>query len=277
MTWYKAQGSQYDVVIFVTPPETIWALTCQENYTVVSRPKKKCFLIGPLHAFDNEKVRSEAPKRVTLLEYLLPKTDSTSEELSKKQLNLIEHSIKTNNRKKISKELRFQVWCKHCDKDSMKGDCYVCGVVIHFQNFDVCHIQSVFEGGQNSLNNLVPGCHSCNLKMGTENLEDYKNRVTIEKDQEEDTNDYDEHELICILEFMEDVSRYFFGVTKLLEGLKGCSEKHAITHARHFGKFASTDKLLIKEMMNYLVKTNQLEMTERFFPDGRSYTTFVFV
>jgi 5-methylcytosine-specific restriction endonuclease McrA len=48
-------------------------------------------------------------------------------------------------------------------------------------NFEACHIISKKNGGNDELDNLVAGCIKCNRRMGTENLETYKNRIYPEK------------------------------------------------------------------------------------------------
>jgi hypothetical protein len=89
-----------------------------------------------------------------------------------KQLKDTNMSI-INIRQKINKKLRNLVWKKR-NGNSLIGSCYVCNTNVDYDAFECAHIVSVFEGGDNSLNNLEPTCRQCNNDMGTINLNDYK-------------------------------------------------------------------------------------------------------
>jgi hypothetical protein len=74
----------------------------------------------------------------------------------------------------ITKKLKNQVWSHH-HKKNKSATCYVCETtVIYKNNFHCCHIIAKVKGGTLDIENLVTGCQTCNLRMGTENLEDYK-------------------------------------------------------------------------------------------------------
>jgi len=89
------------------------------------------------------------------------------------------NDIQTSTRKQFSKEERMDVWLKTNNNDV--GSCYVCKDIIDMYNFEACHIISKKNGGNDELDNLVAGCIKCNRRMGTENLETYKNRIYPEK------------------------------------------------------------------------------------------------
>ena len=76
-------------------------------------------------------------------------------------------------RKSISRTLRTQIWNKRCG-DKINGECFCCAEQILFTNFDCGHIISVRDGGDNNIDNLEPICRSCNLHMGTMNMNSYK-------------------------------------------------------------------------------------------------------
>ena len=48
-------------------------------------------------------------------------------------------------------------------------------------NFDCGHIVAASEGGEDIVKNLVPICRLCNLSMGKENLNNFKNRYFNDK------------------------------------------------------------------------------------------------
>lgn len=79
-------------------------------------------------------------------------------------------------RKSIPKPLRVQVWNKYIGEEKGIGKCNVCGSEIKVSNFDCGHIIAAIDGGEDIINNLVPICRLCNLSMGKENLNDFKNK-----------------------------------------------------------------------------------------------------
>lgn len=86
------------------------------------------------------------------------------------QLNFVQ-----NKRRKISRQLKKDVWSQHNNPNESVGHCYVCSTQITFQEFHVAHvIPRIYKNGVCELWNLKPTCRTCNLRMGTENLNDYK-------------------------------------------------------------------------------------------------------
>ena len=79
-------------------------------------------------------------------------------------------------RVKIKPKLKREVWGKYFE-DSLKGNCIVCVNEIDYDNFHCGHIKSVFYGGETTLSNLEPICASCNLNMGTQDLNVYKKEL----------------------------------------------------------------------------------------------------
>jgi uncharacterized protein with PIN domain len=78
-------------------------------------------------------------------------------------------------RKTIPKKVKEDLWIRHFGK-KFKGDCFVCNNVIETHKFEAGHIKSVAKGGSDNISNLKPICMKCNRSMGTENLNNYKNK-----------------------------------------------------------------------------------------------------
>ena len=80
------------------------------------------------------------------------------------------------SRKAIPKKIRGEAWALAFG-DSMKGPCYCCKKELHaFDTWHAGHIISHSNGGKDDVSNLRPTCSSCNLSMGTENMDDFKLR-----------------------------------------------------------------------------------------------------
>lgn len=79
-------------------------------------------------------------------------------------------------RKAIPKKIRGEAW-RMAFGDSMKGQCYCCKKELDaFDTWHAGHIIAVSNGGKDIASNLRPTCGSCNLSMGTENMDDFKAR-----------------------------------------------------------------------------------------------------
>jgi hypothetical protein len=85
------------------------------------------------------------------------------------------------DRKTIPKSLKTLVWNKYIGEENGIGKCNVCGSELKVSNFDCGHIISVKEGGEDIIHNLAPICRTCNLSMGTENLNEFKERYFSDK------------------------------------------------------------------------------------------------
>jgi 5-methylcytosine-specific restriction endonuclease McrA len=75
----------------------------------------------------------------------------------------------------IPARLRQEVWEKNIG-DKFWGNCFVCNIRLHVMEWSCGHIQSEFTGGKMVFENMKVLCKSCNSKMGTENLLEYKAR-----------------------------------------------------------------------------------------------------
>jgi hypothetical protein len=88
-------------------------------------------------------------------------------------------AIKDTNsmpRKSIPKKVRGEAW-KIQFGDSTKGSCFCCKKKLDvFDDWHAGHIVSHSNNGTDTADNLRPICGSCNLSMGTENMDDFKAR-----------------------------------------------------------------------------------------------------
>lgn len=87
----------------------------------------------------------------------------------------MQHTTMTH-RHKITKGKRRQVWAKRNNK-KMEAPCFVCTQNIDYDSFECGHIDAIFWGGNNDINNMEPICGVCNRDMGIENLYEYKNKM----------------------------------------------------------------------------------------------------
>ena len=100
-----------------------------------------------------EKPKKKTPKKVV--------TDDTEQVKPKK--------------KTISQLMKRRVWAKHIGEDVGKHKCLCCEMTDITQlSFNCGHIVAESNGGELTVDNLLPICQSCNSSMGTQNLYDYK-------------------------------------------------------------------------------------------------------
>jgi hypothetical protein len=93
-----------------------------------------------------------------------------------KNINVAIKNSNAEPRKTIPKKIRGEAW-KNQFGDSTKGACFCCKKELDiFDNWHAGHILSHSNGGTDTSNNLRPVCGSCNLSMGTENMDDFKKR-----------------------------------------------------------------------------------------------------
>lgn len=80
-----------------------------------------------------------------------------------------------NKRKSIPKTVRESLWNRNFGEE-LNGNCYSCNNKVSYHNFHAGHKISVKYGGNNNINNLEVLCFGCNLSMGPQNLEEFKNK-----------------------------------------------------------------------------------------------------
>lgn len=73
----------------------------------------------------------------------------------------------------LPRQVRMRLWKIHHGLLA-EGPCYVCQSTISILDFQAGHVIAQSNGGSNTVENLRPICQACNLKMATQNLEDFK-------------------------------------------------------------------------------------------------------
>ena len=94
----------------------------------------------------------------------------------KKNIAVVITDSTAEPRKAIPKKVRGEAW-KNQFGDSTSGSCYCCKKALDiFDDWHAGHIVSHSVGGADTADNLRPVCGSCNLSMGTENMDAFKAR-----------------------------------------------------------------------------------------------------
>ena len=77
----------------------------------------------------------------------------------------------------INKTLQALVW-EDCYNEYYKVKCYVCNSneITPFHHH-IGHILPLAKGGTNKRTNLKPICDKCNLSMGTQHMEEFKESI----------------------------------------------------------------------------------------------------
>ena len=78
-------------------------------------------------------------------------------------------------RKPISKALRHTVYRKY------GGRCAYCGENIDYETMQVDHLHSVYRGGTNGIDNLMPSCSMCNFYKSTYTLAEFRRQLGLIK------------------------------------------------------------------------------------------------
>ena len=110
-------------------------------------------------------------KKMEWIEFIVK---SITDKINYTDMNLTPKDMRV----KIKKPTRTAVWKKRFS--GINGNCYVCNEIISYDNFDCGHITSVFNLGNTEVSNLEPICSSCNINMGINNLDIYKQELLIE-------------------------------------------------------------------------------------------------
>lgn len=100
-------------------------------------------------------------------------------------MSIVHPHHKRKNRQPLSQERKRDVW-------SMTGGrCFYCGRNTNpFSTFTVDHIVPVSRGGSSDLMNLVPCCRTCNIKKGTQLLDEWNTSQPLWCYSAEYTNEY---------------------------------------------------------------------------------------
>jgi Protein of unknown function DUF262/HNH endonuclease len=78
-------------------------------------------------------------------------------------------------RKSIPKSIRNRVWTKFFGEEEA-GCCQVCEREITLKSWECGHVLAAAAGGKETLDNLRPICRSCNREMGTQHMDEFKER-----------------------------------------------------------------------------------------------------
>lgn len=76
-------------------------------------------------------------------------------------------------RKSLSKEMRREVY------EMYGGHCAYCGKEIDIKDMQVDHVQSVYLGGADELENYRPACRSCNFYKSTLSVEGLREQLGL--------------------------------------------------------------------------------------------------
>ena len=96
--------------------------------------------------------------------------------ISKSLRQVMKDSLKEDDDRKITEDLRKAVWSKR-NGEYVSGKCYSCSKSITFGKFECGHIIAWSQGGKTELNNLEPICKQCNVKSQDKNLLEYKSSL----------------------------------------------------------------------------------------------------
>lgn len=98
------------------------------------------------------------------------------------RINEIDLSLFNNERMKIPKSIRNEVWKKR-NGNVIEGTCFVCKHTLIFDNMECGHIVPHVCKGQITIDNLEPICKTCNRDMGIMNLNEYKSILNINENE----------------------------------------------------------------------------------------------
>jgi 5-methylcytosine-specific restriction endonuclease McrA len=105
--------------------------------------------------------------------------------LLKQQVRERYKNQKNNNGKSkkqhIPKKLKNMIWDKYIGKEKGIGQCYCCSEYIDSKNFEAGHIIPEAKGGPTTVDNLRPICSCCNKSMGTQNMDEFKEKYMKQK------------------------------------------------------------------------------------------------
>jgi hypothetical protein len=105
-------------------------------------------------------------------------TTNTTNTNNTNNTNTNTNTTNTTNKKtkkqKIPATIKRLVWNTYIGENIGKSKCLCCNLTdISQLNFSCGHIISEYYGGKISIDNLKPICLSCNLSMGTRNMNDF--------------------------------------------------------------------------------------------------------
>ena len=83
-------------------------------------------------------------------------------------------SVVSNKKKNIPKTLLTDIWNKYIGDDIRSSKCICCNLKkISVENFHAGHIIPEKDGGDTTIDNLIPICSCCNSSMGVEHMDSF--------------------------------------------------------------------------------------------------------
>lgn len=118
-------------------------------------------LINPLYLDNEELFICEMEKRLRILKNL-------------NDLYFFTEETEKKTKQKIPAIIKKLVWNTYIGEEIGKSKCVCCKKIDITQlNFICGHVLSEYNGGKVNVENLRPICMSCNLSMGTKNMQDF--------------------------------------------------------------------------------------------------------
>ena len=97
-----------------------------------------------------------------------------AKEIVEQQTGVIIKEKPKKRKKAIPKKIKNDSWNKYVGKKVGETKCLCCRTTqIESKDFVAGHIISEANGGTITVDNIVPICNSCNLSMGTKNMDDF--------------------------------------------------------------------------------------------------------
>lgn len=94
--------------------------------------------------------------------------------------------IAKKKKEAIPHRIKRLVWYKYIGQKYGNGKCQCCGVTEITQlEFHCGHVKSEKCGGKMTVENMRPICSSCNLSMGTKNMNDFIKEHGLQKKKRE--------------------------------------------------------------------------------------------
>ena len=103
-----------------------------------------------------------------------------------------------------SQKLKIDIWGKYIGLAVGKSTCIVCKDTEILQSkFHGGHIVSEYNGGETTLDNILPICSGCNTSMGTTNMTEYVANHYPKNYQAFLKRDYTQQKKTYLVDFLE--------------------------------------------------------------------------
>lgn len=120
-------------------------------------------------------------------------------------------------RSNIPSALRHTVWNTYLGEEKGTSKCFCCkSETISRANFHCGHVIAHSNGGETTVQNLRPICPSCNMSMGSKNMEDFMRKCGFGELYEDmfviDGEFYSEDNLFEYFPWLNDYKRHFINI-----------------------------------------------------------------